>query len=330
LARPTDQAPPFDHALICGLGSIGRRHLRHLRELGVARVDAMRTGRATLAGDGGGEPDETFGDLDSALAAEPGVVLVANPTALHVPTALAAARAGRHVLIEKPLGTAPEGCDELLEEVRRQGVTATVGCNLRFHPALRRVREWVTAGEPLGRPVAARAHFGAYLPDWHPWEDYRESYAARRDLGGGAALTHIHEIDYVLWMFGPAAEVRGLESLDRPLGTDVDEVSAFIVRHAGGVLSTITLSLAQRPPTRTLEVAFTGGTAKVDLIDASVTSVAADGTETAYPPPQGFDIDDTYRDQDAAFLEAAGTGGPPEVSLEDAIAALRVAVTARG
>ena len=50
----------------------------------------------------------------------------------------------------------------------------------------------------LGKPVMARAHFGTWLPTWHPWEDHRSSYAARRDLGGGARLTHIHEIDYLL------------------------------------------------------------------------------------------------------------------------------------
>ena len=318
------------HALICGLGSIGQRHLRHLRALGVGRVDAFRTGMATLAEDPENQPDGVYSDLDEALAEQPQIVVVANPTSLHVPTALAAARAGCHVLIEKPLSDGLDGVDELAGLVRDRGLVASVAFNLRFHPALRLLRSWTCGSGPQGAPLQARAHFGAYLPDWHPWEEFRASYAARRELGGGATLTNVHEIDYCLWLFGAAEQVHGVTLPRGPLGTDVDEASALLLGHASGVISSITLSLVQRPPSRRIDIAFEDGIAACDLLTGVVTRQDPDGKITATPAPKDFDLDNTYRDQAAAFLRAVDGDGPPGASLDDGIAALHVALAAVG
>ncbi|MCM3904146.1 MAG: Gfo/Idh/MocA family oxidoreductase, partial [Pyrinomonadaceae bacterium] len=141
------------HLLICGLGSIGRKHLRCFRDLGVSRIDAYRSGRATLSNSGLPAPDQVFTDLDSALEEHPTIVIVANPTSLHVPTALQAVRAGCHVLVEKPLGHITDGCLELDDEINARGLVGSVACNLRFHPSLLKLREWIRTREPLGDAI---------------------------------------------------------------------------------------------------------------------------------------------------------------------------------
>lgn len=315
--------------LICGLGSIGRRHLRHFRALGCAPLLAYRTGKATLPDDGQPAPDAVFHDLHEALARRPDMVVVANPTALHLETALAAVRAGCHVLIEKPLAHRLDGWEELAAEAARRDRVVRVAQNLRFHPQLRRLREMITTGEPLGRPLLARAHIGGYLPDWHPWEDYRVSYAARRELGGGAALTNIHELDYLLWQLGPARRFTGLELPLHPLGTDVDEATAFVLEHASGALSVATLSLAHKPQARTLEVSFTGGNALLDLLSGRLRLAWADGATREEAPPAGFTVDDTYRVQAADFLDAIAGQPSPAATLEEAAHALLIALSPR-
>ena len=310
------------------MGSIGRRHLRHLRALGVERVDAYRTGLATIPADLGALADHEFASLDAALAECPDVVVVSNPTRLHVPTARAAVAAGASVLVEKPLSDRPEGCEELAQEAREAGVVVGVACNMRFHPCVLALREWVESRQPLGRALTARAHFGTYMPGWHPWEDYRRSYAARRDLGGGAALTHIHEIDLVMWLFGPVRRVVGLALGQHPLGTNVDEAAALVVAHAGGVLTSLTLSFVERPATRTIDVAFTDGTARVDLLRGRWTLIAADGGQTEGGVDADFDFDETYRRQAQAFLDAVRTGGEAPVSVAEGVAAVRTALAA--
>ena len=314
------------HVLICGLGSIGRRHLRHFRALGIGRIDAYRSGLATLPDEGQPAPDRVFTDLEEAVAERPEVVVVANPTALHVPTALAAVRAGCAVLLEKPVSHALDGCDALLAEARASGVPVSVACNLRFHPSVRLFREWVLTGEPLGRAILARGHFGAYLPDWHPWEDYRKGYAGRRDLGGGATLTSIHEIDTALWLFGPVRDAHCASIGFSPLGTDIQEAAGLLLSHQSGTVSTITLSLAQKPASRSLEVNFERGTATLDLLTGRWVLRHHDVRVEEGGPPEGWQFDDTYRDQAIAILASSRHGAPVSVTLEEGMAALRIAV----
>jgi predicted dehydrogenase len=293
----------LDHILICGLGSIGRRHFRHFRKLGVTRIDAFRTGKSTLPDDERPAADHTFYSLEEALAQAPQAVIVTNPTALHLATAEAAVKAGAHVLVEKPLSHTLDGCEDFLSLAKSRERTVAVGCNLRFHPLLLALQDMI-AGEDLGVPLLARAHFGAYLPDWHPWEDYHESYAARRTLGGGATLTHIHEIDYLLWLFGPAKATEGFCSELHPLETDVDEASVGIIRHRSGAISTLSLSLCQKPQTRWLEVAFEEGIAQLDLIENVLIIEDAEGSRSWKSVQETFSVDQTYARQAEALMAA--------------------------
>ncbi len=171
--------------LICGFGSIGRRHFRHFKALGCEAVDVYRTGRGTMADDPALRPDATYHNLEEALAAGPDLVVVANPTSMHAETALAALDAGANLLVEKPLAHTMEDGRRIAARAVERGAAVGVAQNLRFHPHLQTLRGWVRDGGPLGEVVMARAHCGSYLPSWHPWEDYRRSYAARHELGGG-------------------------------------------------------------------------------------------------------------------------------------------------
>src|SRR5262249_23614808 len=173
--------------LIAGLGSIGRRHLTSLRALGWPHIRLYRTGRSTLSdAELAGVPVDY--DLSAALDRRPLAVIVSNPSALHVPVALEAARAGAHLFIEKPLSHDLSGVADLESLVAARGLTALVGFQFRFNPGLQQMRAWLRAGA-IGSVVSVQVHWGEYLPDMHPWEDYRVGYAARADLGGGVLLT---------------------------------------------------------------------------------------------------------------------------------------------
>jgi len=102
--------------MIAGLGSIGRRHLRNLLALGERDILLYRTHHSTL-------PDEELApfpvetDLDAALAHQPDAVIVSNPTALHLDVAIPAARAGCHLLLEKPISDRMDNRVNTLNEI---------------------------------------------------------------------------------------------------------------------------------------------------------------------------------------------------------------------
>jgi predicted dehydrogenase len=201
-------------------------------------------------------------DVGKALTDErPDVVLVTNPTSLHVETACTALQAGAHVLVEKPLGGALVGVGELLEMARANNRKVMVGFNLRFHPGLARLKALLDAGA-IGKVVGARAEAGEYLPGWHPWEDYRASYSARRELGGGAVLTFSHELDALCWLLGPPRRLTALAVHASSLEIDVEDVAEIALEFETGALGSVHVDYMRRPPRRTIEVVGELGVAR--------------------------------------------------------------------
>jgi predicted dehydrogenase len=238
--------------LLVGLGSIGRRHARNWAALGLGEVWVCRQAHMPQP-EPLGVDVRTFDDLDAALAAGPDVALVTNPTSLHVPTALAAVRAGCHVFVEKPLGASLDGVAELLAEAERRQRHVFVGYNLRFHPGLARARELLLAGT-VGRPLSAHAEMGEYLPAWHPWEDYRHAYSARRELGGGPILTFSHELDSLCWLLGRPKRVVGLAAHVSMLEVDTEDVAEIVLQYEGGAVGSVHVDYVLPLPRRYLEI----------------------------------------------------------------------------
>jgi predicted dehydrogenase len=102
--------------------------------------------------------------------------------------------------------------------------------------------------------VSVRAEVGEYLPDWHPWEDYRSSYSGRKALGGGPLLTFSHELDSVYWLLGAPAGVTAVARHVSRLEIDTEDVAEVILDYADGPVASIHVDYVRRPTRRTLEV----------------------------------------------------------------------------
>ena len=313
--------------LIAGLGSIGRRHLRHLVALGQTDILLYRTHQSTLPEeDLAGFPVET--DLEAALAHKPDAVIVSNPTALHLDVAIPAAKAGCHILLEKPVSHSLEGLDELDQAAADSGARILVGFQFRYHPGLSRIAE-ILAENQIGRPVSFRAHWGEYLPDWHPWEDYRQSYSARQDLGGGVILTLTHPLDYLHWLLGPVSALWSFAGQYSDLEIEVVDTAEIGLAFESGVVGSVHLDYVQRPPRHQLEIVCNEGTIRWDNA-ASAVEVYHAGEKhwSQHPLPAGFERDDLFRAQMRHFLRVVGEGEAPLCSLKDGVVALQLALGA--
>lgn len=319
--------------LIIGFGSIGRRHAQNLLELGQTDLLVYRTGHSTLPPEMHLDlPVET--DLERAFAHQPDAVIVANPTALHLPVSIRAAQQGCHIFLEKPISHSLEGIAELQQAVRQNGVKVFVGFQYRFHPAIQTIRSWLREGK-IGRPLWARAHWGEYLPDWHPWEDYRRSYSARRDLGGGVLLTLCHPFDYLNDLFGRATQVSAFVGKTGDLEIEVEDTVEAILHYPDSFVATVHLDYLQRPPTHTLEICGTRGTLRWDYHAGSlqlhqlIEEREARLVSITLAVPSHSERNQMYRAEMEHFLQVIQGKEPPACSLEDGIYALRVALAAR-
>ncbi len=312
--------------LIAGLGSIGRRHLRNLRALGENDILLYRTHRATLPEDDlAGLPVET--DLRRALEQKPDAVVVANPTALHLDVAIPAAEAGCHILLEKPVSHSLARLEVLAAAAKKSGSRILVGFQFRFHPTLRKTSELLQAGA-IGQALFARAHWGEYLPDWHPWEDYKQGYAARADLGGGVTLTLTHPFDYLRWLCGEVASLWALTG-NSGLGLPVEDTAEIGLRFRSGAVGGVHLDYNQRPPSHALEITGSLGSLHWDNAEGSLRLYRAEtqAWET-FSPPQGFERNVLFMDEMRHFLAVARGEAEPVCTLEDGKRALEIALAA--
>jgi predicted dehydrogenase len=312
--------------LIAGLGSIGRRHFRNLIALGETDILLYRTNKATLPDDElAGYPVET--DLDAALAHKPDAVIISNPTALHMDVALPAARAGCHLFLEKPISHNLDGVSELVEVAASNGVKTLVGFQFRFHPSFHQIKAWLDAGE-IGDPISVRAHWGEWLPGWHPWEDYRAGYAALPELGGGVIRTLCHPLDYLRMLLGET-EVVACQTSNVGLNLPVEDTAEIALNFANGTLGQVHLNYNQRPARHDMEIVGTRGSIKWDNVDGVAHLYRADSESwETFTPAADFERNTLFLDQTKNFLAMLRDNEAPICSLHDGMRALELCMNA--
>ncbi len=326
--------------LMIGLGGIGQRHTRNLRTLFGNDVEILAyrvRGQSEALTDklqieAGSNLEHkyqirVFKDLDRALAERPQAAFICNPSSLHVASATAAAHAGCHLFLEKPLSHSLEGLSGLIELATSKSLVSLVGYQLRFHPCLQRVRSVLNAGL-IGRVLSVRAEVGEYLPGWHVYEDYRQMYASRDELGGGVILSQIHEMDYLYWLFGLPGRIFAMGGHLSSLEINVEDV-ASILMDCGGVPVHLHQDYVQRPPSRTLQIIGDTGKIMVDFRTASFTHFDADGKVATEQSFHDFERNEMFMSELRHFFACIKGDEKSLVSLSDGVQSLKMALAAK-
>ena len=315
--------------LIIGGGSIGTRHLRNLRTLGVDAVavaDPDEARRQAALAEGA---REVFPDLAAGFDWQPTIALITSPSHLHISQATMAARRGCDLFIEKPLSHSSEGLAELATLVAERGLITLVGCNMRFHPGPAKVKELIQQGA-IGRVLFARVHTCSYLPGWRPTRDYRQTYSAQAKQGGGCILDCIHEIDLARWYFGDVTEVFCSAEHCSALEVDTEDVAVLLCRHATGAHSEIHLDFVSRTYERGCHVVGADGSIFWDFNAGTVRLFQAAGERwTAFPQAADFQVNQIYVDEMRHFLDCVAGRRQTTLPVADGVRVMALALAAK-
>lgn len=267
--------------LFVGLGSAGQRHLRNLLKLLDGKVDvlAYRYHKSERVFDSDMQVIENetlvnrygiieFNEYENALNETPDMVIISNPNSLHVPYALKAAERGLDLFIEKPLSTSLECTKELIETINKNSVICQVGYQYHYHPCIRQSKELIETNK-LGKIISVYAEVGERISKMHSYENYTDMLEGSKELGGGVVLCQIHELDYLLWLFGTPRCVYSVGGKKSDFEIDVEDTATTILRYdnvMGDFPIVLHQDFLQYPPSRKCKIIGTKGRVEFDLL----------------------------------------------------------------
>ena len=234
---------------IVGCGMIARFHARAFTEIPGARLVALvsrNAAKAKALADALGIHCECCTDLDSVLTRrDVDVVIVTTPSGAHMEPAVAAAQAGKHVVVEKPLEITLERCDRIIDACDRHGVQLCTIFPSRFADANLTLKAALVAGR-FGRLTLGETA----CKWWRPQSYYDEGgWKGTLALDGGGALMNqaIHNVDLLQWMMGPVTHISGFTATLAHERIEVEDTAVACLRFANGALGVIQAATSIHP-----------------------------------------------------------------------------------
>lgn len=249
-----------------GLGSIATRHLKNVHTYLASQVDSCTVDlyRSSLERPLAEElrplVSNTFLYADGIPNdRQYDVVFVTNPTSMHYETVERFAAHTKSFFIEKPVFDNTIIDEKIFETIK--DIPSYVACPLHYNAVLQYVKQNLNPNDV----ICARAMSSSYLPDWRPGQDYRRTYSAHKDLGGGVSIDLIHEWDYLTWLFGMPTECKQMINKVSKLEIDSDDLAIYIGRNEKTTFE-VHLDYIGRKAVRTLDLFTADDTIHCDLL----------------------------------------------------------------
>lgn len=217
----------MEHLKVCfvGVGSIAKRHIRNLRAICDNKdieltIDAYRRSPGIVEG------------IDSVYCSEADVpndydaIFITNPTDMHLDSIGQFHEKGKHFFIEKPVVSLPQ-IEKAKQFKTHDDSIYYVACPLRYNAVIQYIKKNINPADV----ISVRSISSSYLPDWRPGQDYRETYSAHKDMGGGVSIDLIHEWDYLTYLFGWPKSVHSFIGKKSPLEIDSDDYAIYIAEY---------------------------------------------------------------------------------------------------
>lgn len=273
-------------ALLIGYGSIGKRHERVLKKLGFDCIDIVT--KQLLNHTRAYAELEAVPELSSY-----DYYLIASVTSLHYEqlSFLNKHLINKDIFVEKAIFD--NRYPPLLANNR-----IWVGYNMRWERPLRFLKQALSSK----KIIFALAYVGQYLPQWHPWADYRKSYSALKAKGGGVALDLSHEIDYLQWLISPIQSIYPIKTKISDLEIETEDLFTFIGRTKSGAIVNCTMDYINKIAQRILILHTEDATWSVDFISGKIEADDKNGNRQTFDMSSN-DADESYLEMHKAIIE---------------------------
>lgn len=192
----------------------------------------------------------TFDSFDAAMANQPNALIISTPPDKHLPYMRAAAEAGIPFFSEASIFDA--GLEEIATLCQKKGILGAASSTMRFNPSVRLIKTLLNQRR-VGKPLAMSHHCGQYLPDWHPWEDYRAFYVARRETGACREMVPF-ELSWLTWLLGNVQTVSAMAGKVSDLKTEIDDVYQVLLQFEDGILGHLLVDVVSRHAFRSFKL----------------------------------------------------------------------------
>ncbi|MCT4655437.1 MAG: Gfo/Idh/MocA family oxidoreductase [Cohaesibacter sp.] len=311
--------------LVCGYGSIGKKHTANLKKMG-AEIRVWRQ-RKEAAADILADGYVFQENLEQGIDWCDGVV-IATTTNQHIGPANLAATEGKAIYLEKPLSHNRVGIDVL--QAKSANLVVEIGCQLRQHPVLRALHEAIHSGKD-GKILAFQAWVGQRLDQWRPGTDYRICYSADKERGGGALFDLVHEIDLMTWLAGPMETVYADLRQNSDLEMKAEDLANLVLVSQTGAAGTVQLDMLSPAYRRGLQIVCEKAVYKCDLAEGKLWRlVGASEAECIAQTPPHYQLSQMLYDALENFIARVETPSlAPHCSLKEGIHDLDILLAAR-
>ncbi len=311
--------------LIVGLGSIGKRHINTMLKQGVKKENIIGF---DVRKDRIKETNKKFNiktfltNFSNIKEKEFNAAIICSPTSLHIKQATILAKKKINLFIEKPLCHNLDGIKKLQYFVKKNKLQVLINYPFRFSEHGKKLK-YLVDKKILGKVLYFRGEFSEYLPDWHPWEDYRKFYMAFKSQGGGSILDQSHILDMAHFLFGDMKEVLGcFNSKVSKLEVKSDDIAEILLKFKSGLVGNIHQDMIGRHHKKEMTIICEKGNIHWNVYNLSVTLIYPNGKKRIYKFKKDHNI--MYNNQTKHMVKILRKNEKPKISLTDGIHTLKV------
>lgn len=311
--------------LIIGCGSIGKRHIRNLIKIGIHKENIYavdtRIDRQNEVSEFG--VSNTYSEIPLEVLKDITCGIICSPTSMHIQHGQLLADNNVHLLIEKPICSNLNGIEKLLNTIKKNNLTAMTAYIFRFTEAVDKIKN-ILNDNLIGKILYFRGEFSEYLPDWHPYEDYRKFYMAEKKLGGGSILDQCHIMDLSHYLCGNFKSVMAYNSKISSLEINADDIAELIITLDNNIISSIHTDIFGRNHKKFLEIKGEKGNVIWDFYKKEVHLYQSEEKKTIIFEKLDEDFNESYLREINHFIECVKNSSKSISPIEDGIDTMKL------